>query len=278
MKRLFVAFFLLLCAAPLMAAEDDYPLEIARVNAPRGVRVVAINKGPATVTVLFRLSGESIAPGADRPRAEVVLPDSSREIVTVSARRWERVQFDFHHVVVPGDAFTPPDKGYFYRLPFRKGTRTEVVQAPGGTLTTHIGPQTLNAVDFAVPEGTPVTAAREGTVIAVKDDFTDGRFDPALEDKANFVAVMHADRGVAYYLHLAPHGIVVRPGQRVKTGETLARSGNTGYTAGPHLHFDVRRAVVKSDGELIQESVPVDFYRPSGEKISLHEGAKIVVE
>jgi murein DD-endopeptidase MepM/ murein hydrolase activator NlpD len=59
------------------------------------------------------------------------------------------------------------------------------------------------------------------------------------------------------YLHLMQGSVVVREGQRVATGERLARSGNTGNSTGPHLHFVVQRNV-----GLAIESIPFDFAQP----------------
>jgi len=42
------------------------------------------------------------------------------------------------------------------------------------------------------------------------------------------------------YAHLRPEGVLVRAGQRVRTGQTIGLSGNTGFTSGPHLHFAVQ--------------------------------------
>ena len=73
----------------------------------------------------------------------------------------------------------------------------------------------------------------------------------------NFVRVLHDDGTMGVYLHLMQGSVVVREGQRVATGERLARSGNTGNSTGPHLHFVVQRNV-----GLAIESIPFDFAQP----------------
>ena len=267
---------LLLCspAAAQALDADDYPLRIEQGKSPRGaIRFSAVNDGAATVSVFFRLVGENIQTDREIPPALIVAPHSRREIVQVAPRkRLKRFRFHYEHSAITGDALMTPDQDYPYRLPFRKGVRARISQAPGGAPITHTAPHNRYAVDFDVPEGTLVTAARAGTVIEVKDGFTEGGADPALGDRGNRVVVIHSDHSVGHYLHLAPRRVLVRPGQEVRAGETLAHSGNTGYSSGPHLHFDVRRAAIGPDGTATHQSVPIDFRDAAGRKIALEQG------
>jgi murein DD-endopeptidase MepM/ murein hydrolase activator NlpD len=59
------------------------------------------------------------------------------------------------------------------------------------------------------------------------------------------------------YLHLMQGSVSVREGQRINSGSPIARSGNTGNSTGPHLHFVVQRNV-----GLALESIPFDFAQP----------------
>ena len=273
---------LALLAWPLADAQEfdasQYPFRIERVRSSQGLQFVAVNDGPATLTVFFGMSGRNFSPDKKLPLTFVIGPNSTLDIVQITpAKRLEPLDAGLRYSFHPGDAFTPPDRHARYFLPFAKNTPFLVVQEPGGTLITHNNDYSRHAIDFGVPEGTLVTAAREGIVIGVRDTFTQGRPDPSFRDKANFVAIMHADRSVGYYLHLAPHRVLVKPGQQVRAGAAIAYSGNTGYTYGPHLHFDVRRAVVTKKGEVTYASVPVDFYprNGAGGKIVLREGMQI---
>ncbi len=126
-----------------------------------------------------------------------------------------------------------------YRLPF-SGVPVHVGQGFGGAFS-HRDPANFHALDFALPEGTPVLAAREGVVMEIRGDFREGGRDPArFGTQANLVRVLHADGSMALYAHLAPGGTEVRPGQRVRAGDRLGLSGNTGLSTGPHLHFAVQ--------------------------------------
>lgn len=82
--------------------------------------------------------------------------------------------------------------------------------------------------DFAVPPGTPVRAVGDGTVVVAGcgDGF------------GNQIVVRHDDGYCTHYAHLSV--LEVAPGQRVRAGERIGRSGNSGNSTGPHLHFEVR--------------------------------------
>ncbi|MDR2032535.1 MAG: M23 family metallopeptidase [Azoarcus sp.] len=283
-KILFLALAALLCprATAQSASADvgEYPFRIEQSQSRKGVQITAVNDGPAVVTVFIKVSGDNFQSDKILPLAAVIEPKSSQPLTLLSPlKRWEPIRFSYSHFHNTGDAFTPPDKDHPYRLPFAKSVQAQVSQAPDGVPITHTEVYNRYAIDFAVPVGTAIVAARAGTVIAAKDEFTEGRPDPALADKANFVAIMHSDHTIAHYVHLAPHKALVRPGQKVRAGEVIARSGNTGYTHGPHLHFDVRRATIKPGGEVVQESIPVNFRRPgAGKQIVIKEGARLVAD
>ncbi len=130
----------------------------------------------------------------------------------------------------------PASESSEYILPFELGTARLVWRT-----TSHFNPGNrgvgLYAIDFEMPIGTPLLAARSGKVVAVQDSFKDGN-DKDLEE--NFVMVQHTDGTVARYIHLKLGGVLVALGDEVKQGQRIASSGNTGQTGGPHLHFDVQ--------------------------------------
>ncbi|MEN3585666.1 M23 family metallopeptidase [Streptomyces sp. ZYX-F-203] len=100
-------------------------------------------------------------------------------------------------------------------------------QSGGMWQSTHSGQ------DFAVPVGTQVVAIHDGTVVkAGGDGAGDG---PAY---GNAVVIKHDDGSYSQYAHLSD--VEVRAGQTVETGQEIAKSGNTGNSSGPHLHFEIR--------------------------------------
>lgn len=85
-------------------------------------------------------------------------------------------------------------------------------------------------VDIAAPQGTAVYSPAEGEVIRI------GR---QPEGYGNFIEMRHPNGMTTLYAHLSR--IDVASGDRVQGGERIGLVGSTGYSTGPHLHFEVRR-------------------------------------
>lgn len=132
-------------------------------------------------------------------------------------------------------AFAPQDSST-YVLPYRVGDDHRVTNTTGHYIRAN-GGVGLYAIDFAMPIGTPVHAARGGVVVAVRDTFPDGN---GVDLEENFVFVRHTEGTIARYFHLTRGGAAVESGDTVRAGDLIGFSGNTGQTAGPHLHFDVQ--------------------------------------
>lgn len=146
-----------------------------------------------------------------------------------------------------------------YRLPYLEGQAYMFSQAPGGMITTHATRDSLHAVDIPMPEGTPVLAARAGTVIAAESQHGTGAEDDPLTTGGNLVRVRHGDGTIATYAHFMLGGVAVEEGEEVEAGRVLGYSGSTGFASGPHLHFGVSR-LERAGGVLQEMSVPVMFY------------------
>lgn len=100
----------------------------------------------------------------------------------------------------------------------------------GGALTSGFGASRGRyphaGLDFAVPIGTPVHAAMDGTVLGHQPAGRTGRY----------VFLSHPGNRNTYYGHLSQPQ--VSPGQQVKAGQQIGLSGNTGRSTGPHLHWE----------------------------------------
>ncbi|TGK22171.1 M23 family metallopeptidase [Leptospira stimsonii] len=164
-----------------------------------------------------------------------------------------------------GDFNASKAKNVVYRLPFESAAR--IGQSYNGKFT-HFG-LFAYALDFSLPEGSSVIAAREGLVIAVQDKFTSGGTTPFFKDKANYVQILHKDGSIAEYAHLKHKGVFVQMGQIVKTGEKIGLSGNTGFSSAPHLHFHVLKPT--EDFQNL-ESFPTVFETDEGVLEELKEG------
>ncbi len=146
-----------------------------------------------------------------------------------------------------------------YRLPYRDGMTFRIGQSPGGPITTHSSPDSQFAVDIPMPEGTPILAAREGTVVYTEANQVDGAQVPDMMSKANEVRIQHVDGTFATYAHLLHGGVYVYAGQRVATGQQIGLAGSTGYSSGSHLHFAVQ-TVRKTNDNIETVSLPFRFY------------------
>ncbi|MBX3746953.1 MAG: M23 family metallopeptidase [Verrucomicrobiae bacterium] len=239
------------------------------VEAPQegGLRLSVENTHLAAVTLTLWVTGENCVPDRAMP---VVLscpgpgafpfvrirPGNEREDFSYRVRyHWQFGQTGVRH-----------DRGAEYRVPFASGVRARVSQGWGGTFT-HSGNDAY-AVDFDLPVGTAVHAAREGRVEVVVDEHAEGGLDPRLRDRVNRILIRHPDGTYGEYVHLQHRGARVHPGMRVAAGDFLGYSGNTGYSQGPHLHFAVFRAV---DGER-RETFPVRFRAREGRAVEPAEG------
>jgi murein DD-endopeptidase MepM/ murein hydrolase activator NlpD len=243
------------------AAVTDYPFRLLTRADGAAQQVVAENSGPAPITVYVTLTGENYASDQVWPVTAVVPPNTSMSLGRVFAGDHTGAPYNFlfrysHHF---GRLDAEHDPDAVYRLPFEEGQAFAVSQAHGGRLTSHNNRENLYAVDFAMPVGSAVVAARAGVVIDVTLRHREGGFSTSFIDKANTVAIVHDDGTVAEYAHLSPGPDLVKPGQRVAVGELLGYSGNTGYSSGPHLHFIVSRPTV-TDRKVTRVSVPVQFY------------------
>jgi murein DD-endopeptidase MepM/ murein hydrolase activator NlpD len=91
-------------------------------------------------------------------------------------------------------------------------------------------------INIAVPEGTPVKAAEGGTVAYAGNE---------LKGYGNLVLIRHDDGWVSAYAHNGE--ISVKRGDKVKRGQTIAKSGQTGNVSAPQLHFELRKGSTPVD-------------------------------
>lgn len=122
------------------------------------------------------------------------------------------------------EIFMPMPAGSFrYTSPY--GFRTNPF---GGGGQMHTG------IDMAAPAGTPYYAIADGVVVV--NGAKSGRF-------GNDIVIRHEIDGevfYSWYIHSYADGIFVEEGQEVKAGDHIGNVGSSGYSTGPHLHFEIR--------------------------------------
>ncbi|MCC5815727.1 MAG: M23 family metallopeptidase [Leptospira sp.] len=219
---------------------------------------------PLTVIVEYN-DAQNLDLEAGRKDILLISPNEIRstDFIQISDpnKRWSiNYPFRFYQ----GDITQEMDADYVYRLPFRN--KHLLTQGYNG-IWTHQG---KNALDFDMPEKTPILAAREGVVTDFADHFTIGGNNPSLKAKANFVTILHEDGSSAFYGHLYPKGVQVKIGQIVRKGQQIGLSGNTGYSTNPHLHFQVMKPIIQDQG-VDEPTVPTFFQTESSLKDSLVE-------
>jgi murein DD-endopeptidase MepM/ murein hydrolase activator NlpD len=123
-----------------------------------------------------------------------------------------------------------------YILPFPKGASYKLLQGYNGPWG-HKG-HAEYAYDFQMPIGSPILAARSGEVVHVEEGYNNGTRKPGEE---NVVVIKHNDGTYGRYYHLTKEGVIVSVGEKVRQGQKIALSGDSGASAGPHLHFDVTK-------------------------------------
>lgn len=162
------------------------------------------------------------------------------------------VEYQFEYM--PGDPTAQHQVGEGYQAPFSAGRDFPITQAFPDAIT-HQTLDSVYAVDISMPVGTDILAARDGVVFDVSSTNYRGGLDLSRDGHAaNIIRILHDDGTFSLYAHLNWNTIRVKPGDRVRAGQYIADSGNTGFTSGPHLHFSVQ----KNSGLTI-ESLPVVF-------------------
>ncbi|MBJ3762804.1 M23 family metallopeptidase [Maribius pontilimi] len=187
---------------------------------------------PITVSLALRLDNLD----AEGTGQAVLAPGKARQLFILTPRGRGASEFTYDYSWMPGDFRARPDPRATYALPFR-GAALPVLQGCDGWFS-HRG-ELGQSIDFAMPIGTQVHAARAGRVIFTKRDSQRGGPSQRFINDDNKVLVQHADGSVAAYAHLAFDSARVVPGQDVRAGDVLALSGNTGFSAEPHLHFEL---------------------------------------
>lgn len=200
-----------------------------------------MNNGPGWQTVNLSLTLTNMSADTTLPHIKSYPAYSRTKAVRLTATgapySWSSSMYG-----LSGKLDAPTTDTYAYNMPWDAGDSYFTNYSPN--------PTHGYALDFGMPESTPLYAARAGVVIAVIDSYSVGGTDPALPP--NIISIEHVDGTIARYLHLVKGGARVQVGQIVNAGDLIGLSGNVGYSSGPHLHFDVlRRIDINSDTSMV---------------------------
>jgi murein DD-endopeptidase MepM/ murein hydrolase activator NlpD len=242
---------------------------VTYTDGPLGRDYLATNREPVPVTValIFR-SLENLRPPAGGRVDLVVPPFSTVDVVSLPKfRQGSPIGAAVQVEIDLGSSTNVPD-GFVYGVPFGGPEPRKVIQGYGGD-ETHLASM-YYSLDVAMPERTPVLAARAGAVLLVQDGFTRGGTDPELLERSNLVVIAHPDGTMASYGHLQ-RGVRVRVGEQVGEGMLLGLSGSTGFAGQPHLHFHVGNRMLGEPGR----TIPIEMRDSEGRPVDMSVGAWI---
>ena len=229
-----VLLVLLIAASAGLDAQPN--LDLKEERTPDGYAIFATNKEycPVSLEIKFDLENLESSIGAEN----TLLIPAQAEKFKVADLTMEPDKYQFQYRIRTSAGFGDIrlqryDTNYVYDLPFEKGQAYLLQQGYQGRFS-HLGE---NALDFAMPIGTKVLAAREGIVVKIVQHHNQNCIREDCRDLNNYVLIYHPDGTFGEYVHLQKNGARVKVGDRVRKGDWIALSGNTGWSTGPHLHF-----------------------------------------
>ena len=152
----------------------------------------------------------------------------------------------------------PDDSSYIYSLPYAIGKSYIFVQG-ANSMFSH---KNSLAYDFKMKEGSPVHSARGGIVVASRNDSKEGGLKQENLSDGNYIFIKHEDGSIGQYWHFKFGGVLVKDGENVEQSQLIGYSGNTGYSAFPHLHFQVEDANGKEILVRFQTAKEAAYLRP----------------
>jgi hypothetical protein len=216
--------------------------------------------GPVEIELKL-LDAENVLSEPPLPARFVIPGQQEKILVGLGALdQTQGYQYRLSMSSVPGPPISQPVDGIIILPPFAPSEQYPISQGFQGSKT-HTSPDSEYAIDIVMPVGTAIHAVRSGTVMDVEEDFNRGGANlEKFGDKANHVRILHEDGTMALYAHLDLASVIVRPGGRIRAGQKIARSGNTGFSSGPHLHLAIQQ---NTGMNLI--SVPFRFQTSEGQ-------------
>lgn len=233
----------------LKYSQDKKPtakVELYNVEGDKGYTLYAKNSFYSPIEIGFT------SPFTQEPIRKVI-PARESSVLLESLAKVPKIKYQW--------ALGDPNivaEDYSYHAPFFSPKSHRITQAFNGKFS-HTNEYNRYAVDIAMDIGTYITAVRSGTVIWVKDNYHMSGTTQYFLDKANGIKVLHDDGTFSSYAHILMDTALVKEGVQVEVGQRLARSGSSGFSTGPHLHF----SIIKNSG-LKNIAIPFKFIDNNG--------------
>ncbi len=206
--------------------------------ADRGFALYADNHEVSPVYVQFDFVLRNLQVEDKYKRYYVIPPKSVKHKITslVVINALDDYSFTYTAETNFGDPnHTNYDAVFQYYLPFKKGASSKIIEGYNGSSSHH----NTYAIDFEMPVGTEIHAARSGIVVSVEQSNSKSCETKTCEKNKNYILVYHSDGTFAEYSHIKQNGSLVKRGDIVEKGKPIGYSGNVGWSSSPHLHFEV---------------------------------------
>ncbi len=252
-------WLLLAISAPAMSDCRDEWICVDAINQGGNVELRAKNLREYPITYTLRIRTQDLSVDGPNTVTRTLAPNQSEQVMVLrndNAAEAGDYRYSFDWTV--GDKDATHDDDHLYSLPYESGKSYRILQGYGSSFS-HTGLEEF-AVDFDMPVGTPVHAARAGIVARVEESHNKGCWEDGCGAYANYIVILHSDGTTGEYYHLMQNGAMVEIGDSVAQGQMIGYSGNTGHSTMPHLHFAVYRASEWGN----TQSIPVHFRSVDG--------------
>jgi murein DD-endopeptidase MepM/ murein hydrolase activator NlpD len=238
---LFCTALAMLSTAANAVCEDDW-ICVDEIKNDGDVELRARNLREFPVTYTLRINTKHYSVAGPNTVTQTLEPGETQQIMVLDGKDGgNKANFRYSIKWTVGRMDAEHDDQQLYAFPYSPGKSYRTLQGYGSRFS-HRGREEF-AVDFDMPVGTAVHAARSGVVARIEESHSKGCWEDDCGKFANFIVVLHRDGTTGEYYHLAKDGALVDVGDTVSRGQKIALSGNTGHTTMPHLHFAVYRAV-----------------------------------
>lgn len=194
--------------------EPSKPATVAKVSAPKAPEAKA--EAPKAVAQTARPAPAAVAKA---PVQAAPAKEAPAQVATAETKI-EKAEPQSTGSIPPAAKDNAPD----FRMPAR------------GRIISGFKAGTNEGINIAVPEGTPVKAAEDGTVAYAGNE---------LKGYGNMVLIRHENGWVSAYANNGD--LKVKKGDKVRRGQEIARSGQTGNVTSPQLHFELRKGSTPVD-------------------------------
>lgn len=234
MNRFAILLILSICAVSC-SKKIVTPGYIFFENSKDSIFVYAKNTMSAPYQVLVEKNNEAITD------AFILSPKDTTLLLKFESVKIDTLQIleQYSFKTAYGDPnMTSYDSIYNYQLPFPKHKNYNILQG-NSTNFTHNNDFSRYALDFRMPIGDTICAARNGYVVGITEKHSKHGTDKSYRDYANYLTICHDDGTFSQYVHLDKNGALVEVNDYVEVGQSIAISGHTGWSTEPHLHFAV---------------------------------------